>query len=95
MPKMKIDKEMKRGDLDFKYFVLSTLSIFNILCCKWYDNKSVLLLASNIERMDMCSTIQRRMKGFSSKNPINCPSVVKIYNQGIGGVNLMDQKRVT
>ena len=28
---------MKRGDVDFKYSE-------NVLCCKWYNNKSVLLL---------------------------------------------------
>ena len=41
MPKMKIDSEIKRGDVDFKYSD-------NVLCCKWYNNKAVLLLASNI-----------------------------------------------
>ena len=85
MPKMKIDKEMKRGDVDFKYSD-------NILYCRWYDNKAVLPLAGNIEGMGTCSTVQRRMKGSSSKTPINCHSVVKIYNKGIGGIDLMDQK---
>ena len=41
----------------------------NMLCCKWYDNKGVLLLASIIEGMDICSTVQRSMKGSSSKTP--------------------------
>ena len=85
MPKMKIDKEMKRGDVDFKYSD-------NILYCRWYNNKAVLPLTGNIEGMDTCSTVQRRMKGSSSKTPINCHSVVKIYNKGIGGIDLMDQK---
>ena len=35
MLKMNIDKEMKRGDVDFKYSD-------NIVCRKWYDNKAVL-----------------------------------------------------
>ena len=81
---MKIDKEIKRGGVDLKYSD-------NVVCCNWYD-KIVLLLASNIEGMDTCSTVQRRMKGSSSKTPINCPSAVKMYNKGMGGVDLMDQK---
>lgn len=37
MLQTKNHKQMKRGDVDFKYSE-------NVLCCKWYNNKSVLLL---------------------------------------------------
>ena len=60
MPKMKIDKDMKRGDVYFNYSD-------NILCFLLCDNKAVLLLASNIEGMDTCSTVQCHEKGLSSK----------------------------
>ena len=62
MPKMKIDREMKRRDVDFKY-------PDNILFCKWYNNKAVLLLASNIEEIDTCSTVQHLMNSSLSKPP--------------------------
>ena len=82
---MKTDTEMKRADVDF------TLKYSdNILCCKWYDKKAVLLLATNIGGMDTCSAVQCRMKSLSSKNPKHFPSVVKMYNKGMGNVDPMD-----
>ena len=42
MPKMKADKEMKSGDVDFQYSK-------SVISCKWYDNKAVHILAGNIE----------------------------------------------
>lgn len=74
MQKMKVDKEMKQGGVDFKYYD-------NILCCKWYNNKVVLLFASSIEGINM-----------SSKPSINCPSLVQMHNKGMGGADLMNQK---
>ena len=32
------------------------------------------------------------MKGSANKMPINCPNLVKLYNNGMGGVDIMDQK---
>ena len=37
------------------------------------------------------STVKRRLKGSSSKIPVNCPNGIKLYDCKIGGVNLMDQ----
>ena len=45
MPKHKDDQKMVRGD---SYFQFSK----NVICCKWFDNKPLLLLATNIEGMD-------------------------------------------
>ena len=66
MSQIKKDKQMKQGNVDFKYSD-------NVLRCEWHNNKSVLLLANNIEGMDTHSTVQRRMKGSSSKTLIYCP----------------------
>ena len=82
MPQMKNDQQMKQGAVDFKDSDI-------VLCCKWYDNKSALLLGSNIEGMDKCSTVQRRMKGSSSKTSITCPSPVRFYNKDMGGLILI------
>ena len=49
---------MKRSIVGFKYSV-------NVLCCKWFDDKSVLILASNIEVMDTCTTVSGSMKSSS------------------------------
>ena len=45
-----------------------------------------------MEEIEKCSTVQRRMKGSSSKTSITFPSHVKFYHKGMGGVNLMNQK---
>ena len=76
---------MKWGDVDFKYSD-------NVLCCKWYDNKSAMLLASNIEGIDKCSTVERFMKGSSLKTSITCSSLMKFHNKDMGDNDLMNQK---
>ena len=56
------------------------------------DNRSVLLLSSALESIDDVSSVQRREKGSATKSAIPCPTVVKLYNSGMGEVNLMDQQ---
>lgn len=88
VPDMKPDKEMTknpRGDIDIRYSKKA-------ICCKWYDNKPVLMMGSNVEGIDDISTIPRRMKGASSKTPVQCPEMIKLYNKNMGGVDLMDQR---
>ena len=85
LPKMLEDKKIKVGDCKFLYSK-------NVMACKWMDNRSVLLLSSAIEGIDDVSSVQRREKGSATKSAIPCPTVVKLYNSGMGGVNLMDQR---
>ena len=35
------------------------------------------------------------MKGSATKLPVPCPDVIKMYNQGMGGIDLVDQRTVT
>ena len=35
--------------------------------------------------------MERRLKGSSSKIPVNCPNGIKLYNSKMGGVDLMDK----
>ena len=35
--------------------------------------------------------MQRRLKNSSSKIPVNCPNGIKLYNNKMDGVDLMDQ----
>lgn len=39
--------------------------------------------------------VERRLKGSKDKVNIDCPKMVNEYNKYMGGVNLMDQKKVT
>ena len=42
--------------------------------------------------MQLTSTVERRMKGAATKLPVPCPDVIKMYNQGMGGVDLVNQR---
>ena len=57
---------------------------------KWYD-KSMMLLRSHLEEITSISTVQRRLKGSSSKIPVNWLNGIKLYNIKMSGADLMDQ----
>ena len=74
MPQMKKDKEMKRGDYQYKCYN-------HIACIKWYDNKSVVLLGSHLEEITSISTVQRRLRGSSPKVSVNFPNGIQKQNR--------------
>ena len=51
------------------------------------DNQSALHLSSALEGMNDILSVQRREKAW-----VPCPKVVKLYNSGLGGVDLNDQR---
>ncbi|KAG0419488.1 hypothetical protein HPB47_004067 [Ixodes persulcatus] len=81
------DKEMKRGDI-------ASFSVDGIACVKWMDNRAVLLLSNFISPVQTV-LVQRQSAGRKEKMDVHCPLVVKEYNKAMGGVDLMDQKKVT
>ena len=86
MPQMQANSAMKRGDYEFKYSK-------NLACVvRWFDNRAVLLLDSNYEGIDEVTTASRRLKGSATKVLIDCPNMVKLYNSGMGRVDLVEQK---
>jgi hypothetical protein len=88
MPKsLKNDKCMKRGDIDY-------VSANKVNCVKWMDNRSVLML-SNFISPEEKTTARRRQQGNVEKLVIDCPMMIKKYNQFMGGVDLMDQLKGT
>ena len=82
---MPVDRKMKRGDSQYLYSN-------KIAYCKWLDRHSVTMLFSSVEGMTTTSTDPRRQKGSASKNQVSCPDLIKKYNKGIGGVDLIDQR---
>ena len=88
MSKLKDDKKILRGDSDFQFSK-------NVICCKWFDNKPVLLLATNTQGMDGLSNLMRQTKGSATKTPVACPSIIKMYNASMGGVDVINQKKTT
>ena len=85
MPKTLEDKKMKRSDCEFLYSKY-------VMACKWMDNRSVLLVSTALEGMVDVSSVQTREKGSATKSAIPCPTVVKLYNNGMGAVDLLDQR---
>ena len=59
---------------------------------KRIDQWSVILVSIALESMDDVSSVQRREKGSTTKSVISCPNVLKLYNNGMGEVDLMDQR---
>ena len=57
---------------------------------KWMDNRSVQLLSSALEGINDILSVQRREKDSKTKSSVPYPKVVKFYNSGMGGVDLMD-----
>ena len=84
MPKMMDGKQMERGDCKF-------LFSGNTMACKWMDNWSLLLLSSALEGKNDILSVQTREKGSKTKSSVPGPKVVKLYNNVMGGVDLMDQ----
>ena len=89
MPKegVPVDKEMERGDV-------ACFRSGEINFVKWKDNKGVLML-SNFLSSQPFHEVKRKKKGSSNKEAARCPAVVKMYNDYMGGVGIMDQKKVT
>ena len=61
---------------------------------KWMDNKAVFMLSNFVSAFPL-QNILRRQKGTSQKEHVTCPVIVKQYNEHMGGVDLMDQKKTT
>ena len=78
---------MKRGDI-------ACFTLNEIFYVKWMDNKAV-YMASNYLSGFPISDVKRRKKRSSQKDTFKCPAVVKQYNEYMGGVDIMDQKKVT
>ena len=56
---------------------------------KWYDNRCVTLLSSfsSAEPLGACSRYDKKQKKLIQ---LPCPDMVRVYNKGMGGVDLMD-----
>ena len=59
---------------------------------EWMVNKSVIMLSTSVDGFNTLATVQRRQKGSATaKSTFNCPTVVKLYNSVMGGMDLLDQ----
>ena len=88
MPEFRSDKGMIRGDIDIKSATNATIA-----CVKWLDNTSVHIISSFDSGMTT-TNVTCRKKGQSDKINIKCPTVVKSYNENMGGVDKYDRLKV-
>ena len=82
---MKKDKDMERNDIDFQ-------DSNNVVAVKWFDNRGVTMVGTCLEECNKVSIVRRRVKGQSTKIPVPYSEIIKDYNSGMGGVDLLDQK---
>ena len=85
MLEMPVDRKMKRGDFEYLYFD-------KLACCEWLDRRLVTMLFCNFDGMATTSTVPRQQKGSATKVQAHCPDVIRMYNKGMGGVDLIDQR---
>ena len=83
----KKDKDMKRGDVDFQY-------ADNVVAVKWFDNRGVTMVGTCLEECYTISTVSRRVKGQNANTPVSCLEIIKDYNSGMSGTDLLDQKQL-
>ena len=88
MPKnLKIDKEMKRGELDRR-------QPKRIHLVKLMDTKGVIVLSAIDFSMPVVP-VQRRIKEQKENLTMECPLIVKTYNNSIKGTDLINQQKTS
>ncbi len=78
------DKRMTRGAVDARH-------CDGMFAVKWMDNKAVHLL-STISSSNEMITVRRRQKGQMEKVNVSCPTMIRDYNNGMNGTDVMDQR---
>ncbi|KAJ8933131.1 hypothetical protein NQ314_014198 [Rhamnusium bicolor] len=59
-----------------------------LVCVKWMDKKPILLISNFHNPQEICNVTRRAKDG--SQITVNCPTLVKEYNQLMGGVDKAD-----
>ncbi|KAF9816533.1 hypothetical protein SFRURICE_010692 [Spodoptera frugiperda] len=77
---------MKRGGI-------YSASFHGISYVKWMDNKGVHLPTNFLSPIET-DIVKRRQAGSAEKIDVKCPRIVSFCNKNMGGVDLMDQRKV-
>lgn len=81
-PELKVDKHMKRGDIDWR------VSTDGLAALKWMDRRTVLFLG-NYHDPSIMEVVSRKQKNGNTEE-IPCPVMVKHYNKHMGYVDRFD-----
>lgn len=87
-PPLLTEKEMAKKGRGFSDSVVSCDN--KVVVVKWQDNKPV-LMASNFVGIGKTDTAKRWDKKLKKYVDVTRPEIVALYNQGMGGVDLLDQ----
>lgn len=79
-------KKKGRGAFEEKETKVNGVSVRAV---KWFDNRAVTLL-STFASANPPPTAERWDKKSKALIPVKCPSIVNMYNKGMGGVDLLD-----
>lgn len=60
-----------------------------VLICEWFDNK-VVLMASNTHGVEPTFEVQRYNRKEKKYDDVQCPQLIKSYNECMGGVDKCD-----
>lgn len=74
--------KLPRGTFDYR-------SDGHVYVCKWHDN-SIVNIASNYQSHIPVKNTTRRVRGASSTK-VKQPCLIRTYNEGMGGVDVMDR----
>ena len=79
---------------DKKIFTSEEISIIlqTSFAANGTKSKPVLLLATNVDCMSGVSNKMRQTEGSPTKTSVSCRNIIKLYNNGKGGVDIIDQK---
>nr|CAH7720120.1 unnamed protein product [Callosobruchus chinensis] len=83
------DKEMSRKGRGTFAEQRTTVDGVNLICVKWFDNKAVHTL-STFAGAHPVENVKRWDSKTKSRIDVPYPSVILLYNQFMGGVDLMD-----
>lgn len=83
------DKEMRKKGRGYVEERKAVVEGVELLAIKWYDNKPVTLLSSFVGAYPT-TQVKRWDSKSKAKVDVDCPSAVTVYNQFMGGVDLVD-----
>lgn len=83
LPDNKTFAKEPRGSMDYR-------SDGTVFICRWNDN-AVVTVASNHQTHEPISNTKRYSKSAKKKIDITQPALIKYYNEGMGGVDVLDK----
>ncbi|CAK1598666.1 unnamed protein product [Parnassius mnemosyne] len=86
---MPLERELKKQERGFMIEKVATIDGVCVSVVTWFDNKPVHMLSTYVG----CYPTTTKRRYFRKKKQyknINCPQAIEVYNQHMGGVDLLD-----